>query len=345
MTDDQWKNLIDVIEGKTLRPLPVGFIVDSPWLPGWAGVSILDYYTNEHTWFEANLKAIREFPDVMLLPGFWAEYGMCSEPSAFGAKCIWHERSFPFADRIASDHRAVRDIKKPDPRTDGLCPFMLARLKHYEERIRHAGHQIRLAVARGPLNVASFLLGHNEFLLGIKKNPEQTHALLQTVTDFLADWIELQATTFPFIDGLLLLDDLIGFIGEQDFKEFALPHLRRLFQLLGVHVKFLHNDAHGLVTAAHLREIGVNLFNFGSEHSLAEMKRLTGNAVTLLGNIPPRDVLAQGSPDDIRDGVRAMLRSVADRSRIVFSCGGGMPPDVPTENIRAFCAAVREAGE
>ena len=73
------------------------------------------------------------------------------------------------------------------------------------------------------------------------------------------------------------------------------------------------------------------------------MKRLTGNAVTLLGNIPPRDVLAQGSPDDVRDSVRATIDSVTDRSRIVFSCGGGMPPDVPTQNIGAFCAAVRAA--
>ena len=87
----------------------------------------------------------------------------------------------------------------------------------------------------------------------------------------------------------------------------------------------------------------MNLFNFGSEHSLAEMKSLTGNAVTLLGNIPPRDVLMRGSPDDVRNSVRAAMDSVAERSRIVFSCGGGMPPDVPTENIRAFCAAVLEA--
>jgi len=26
----------------------------------------------------------------MFLPGFWSEYGMCTEPSAFGARC-----SFP----------------------------------------------------------------------------------------------------------------------------------------------------------------------------------------------------------------------------------------------------------
>ena len=31
----------------------------------------------------------------MFLPGFWAEYGMCTEPSAFGAKLVWTEDDFP----------------------------------------------------------------------------------------------------------------------------------------------------------------------------------------------------------------------------------------------------------
>jgi len=78
------------------------------------------------------------------------------------------------------------------------------------------------------------------------------------------------------------------------------------------------------------------LFNFSFQHSLAEMKELTDSEVTLLGNIPTRDVLATGSPDDVRNSVQSALDSVEDKRRIILSCGGGMPPDVPTENIEAF---------
>jgi uroporphyrinogen-III decarboxylase len=80
----------------------------------------------------------------------------------------------------------------------------------------------------------------------------------------------------------------------------------------------------------------VNLFNFSFQHTLAEMKKLTNNAVTLLGNIPTRDALAAGSPDDVRNSVRSAIDSVEDKSHIILSCGGGMPPDVPTENIETF---------
>jgi len=93
------------------------------------------------------------------------------------------------------------------------------------------------------------------------------------------------------------------------------------------------------VCAPYLPEIGVNLFNFSFLHTLTEMKELTANAVTLLGNIPPRDVLAAGTPEQVRNSVKAALDSVADRSRIILSCGGGMPPGVSTENIEAFLSA------
>ena len=97
MTDKQWNELLAVISGEVLSPLPVGFIIDSPWLPNWYGISILDYFSSDELWLKANLKALSEFPDTMFLPGFWSEYGMCSEPSAFGARAAFPRDEFPHA--------------------------------------------------------------------------------------------------------------------------------------------------------------------------------------------------------------------------------------------------------
>ena len=339
MTHEQWEKLLAVINGEVFDPLPVGFIIDSPWLPNWAGVSILDYFSSEKMWFEANLKAVQQFPDVMFLPGFWAEYGMCTEPSAFGSKCRWSKDGLPFAEKIITDIREVHSVQKPDPLTDGLLPLVLNRLKHYQSQIESEGHDIKFAVSRGPLNIATFLADTTEFLIAFRANPEEAKKLLETVTDFIIDWLDLQAKTFPSIDGKLILDDIVGFLGEDDFRQFVLPYLTRIFQSLDVAVKFFHNDAGGLVCAPYLPQIGVNLFNFSSEHSLAQMKKLTNNSVTLLGNIPPRDVLAEGTPGKVQSSVKAALDSVADKSRIIMSAGGGMPPGVSTENIEAFLSS------
>jgi uroporphyrinogen-III decarboxylase len=339
MTNEQWEKLLAVIDGRVLEPVPVGFIIDSPWLPGWAGISALDYYSSEQMWFEANLKAVQQFGDVIFLPGFWSEFGMCTEPSAFGSKCSWQLNEMPYAGKVLADIKAAGSLPKPNPKKDGLLPFTLNRLRHYQGQIEKHGHGIKFAVSRGPLNVASFLAGSTEFLTAVRTDPDDVHKLLGTITDFIIDWLELQIESFPSIDGVLILDDIVGFLGERDFEQAALPYLKRIFKSFDVAVRFFHNDAAGLVCAPHLADMGVNLFNFSFRHTLSEMRELTNNAVTLLGNIPTRGVLAAGSPDDVRTSVEAALNSLEDTSRIILSCGGGMPPDVPTKNIEAFLSA------
>jgi len=342
MTDEQWHKLLRVLDGELLDPLPVGLIADCPWLPGWAGgMSILDYLSDDGRWLEANFKAVGRFPDVIFIPGFWAEYGMCTEPAAFGARCVWPENDFPFAKKMLADYSDVERLTRPDCRTNGMCPFVIKRLKRCQGRIEDGGHRIRFATSRGPMNIATYLLGHTETLIGVRTNPAEIHKLLNLVTDFVVDWLRLQAETFPSIEGLLVLDDLIGFLGQDDFQQFAVPYFKRISNSLDVPLKALHNDCHGMITAGYLAEMGFNLFNFSFEHSLLEMRRACGETITLLGNVPPRDVLARGTPADVMRSAAEALAPIEDRRRIILSVGGGAPPQAPTANIEALCAAAR----
>jgi uroporphyrinogen-III decarboxylase len=341
MTDTQWNELLAAIVGKSPRP-PIGFIIDCPWLPNWFGIDILDYFTNEELWFQANRKAIETFPEAMFLPGFWSEFGMCTEPSAFGAKCLFHQNEFPFAEKVIRDVAQIDDLAEPDPLTDGWLPFMLNRLRSAQPRIEALGHKIRFSVSRGPLNVATFLMGTTEFMMALKMEPEKAHKLLRLITDFLKKWHALQRQTFPSIDGIMMLDDIVGFIGEDDFKEFGLPYFKELYAA-DVKVKLFHNDAECKKSIAYYPQLGINLYNPGIFDTLTALRRMSGNKLTILGNIPPRDVLAKGTPDDVRAAVKKLLAEAQDKSRLVFSCAGGMPPGVSTENIRAFIETVRTA--
>ncbi len=342
MTHEQWQALLDLIDGKAFSPLPVGFIIDSPWLPGWAGISILDYFTSDECWFEANNKAVQTFPDAIFLPGFWSEFGMCTEPSAFGAKCTFHRNDLPYADKIIHHPDDINRLTAANPQSDGLAPFVLNRLVLNRKKIESLGYGIRFAIARGPLNIASFLMGTTEFLMALRTDTEHIHKLLEIITDYTVRWLELQKQTIDSIDGIFILDDIVGFCGEPDFQEFAAPYLKRIFGCLDVSVKFFHNDADGRGCAGHLSSVGVNVFNFSFLHSLEEMKTWTRNEVVLLGNIPPRDVLALGTPEGVRQSVRQALDPLKDKRRILLSCGGGMPDGVSTENIKTFIQSVQE---
>jgi uroporphyrinogen decarboxylase len=188
-------------------------------------------------------------------------------------------------------------------------------------------------------------MGTSEFLTLILMEPDKAHQIIRLITDFLIEWHDLQKKSINSIDGIFLLDDLIGFMSRDQFEEFGRPYFRELYNR-PLSVKFLHNDAPCRESAPLLRDMGVNLFNMGIDVTLNELRSLTGDSITLMGNLPPRDVLAAGTPEDIERVAREMISGLKDPLRILPSCGGGMPPNVTTENIRAFITGttLRQSG-
>lgn len=341
MNEQHWDTLLRVIGGEKMKENPAGFIIDSPWLPGWYGSTILEYFTDPETWFAANIQSMKAFPEAIFLPGFWAEYGMCTEPSAFGTKLVWTENDFPHPVKLQCTVEAISKLARPNVKTDGLLPFVISRMKKYEERLKHNDCRYRFASSRGPLNIASFLFGTTDFMLALAITPDEAQKALKVIADFIIDWLTLQYEKFPDIEGVFLLDDIVGFLGQPDFETFVLPHMKRIYRTFNPKVSFFHNDASGTITAGFLEEIGINLFNYSFNHPVTEMRKLAGGSVTLLGNLPPRDVLALGTPSDVESGVKKMMSSVTDTRRVIWSCGGGMPPNASTENIRTFIETVR----
>ncbi len=341
MNNKSWSDLLSLLNGQKLNYQPAGFIIDSPWIPGWYGITNVKYYASDEYWLKSNLKAINLFPNVWFMPGFWSEYGMCTEPSAFGARMIWLDKNLPHAEKIISSIEQLESLPQPNVKTDGLLPFVINRLKENEEEIKRVDHQVRFAISRGPLNIASFLMGTTEFMVSLALNPEEASNLLDRITTFICDWIAWQKECFPSIDGIFILDDIIGFVGEDEFKQFVIPSFKKIFNSIDAKAKFLHNDAQGLITARFLKDMNVNMFNFSFEHSMSEIRELAGPEIILVGNIPPRDVLAAGTPAQVDEAVKKAMNETNNHNHIIWSCGGGMPPDVQNENIRAFIDAVK----
>ena len=47
MTKKEWADLLAIVNGESRDEKAIGFIIDSPWMPGWAKVPTLDYYTSD----------------------------------------------------------------------------------------------------------------------------------------------------------------------------------------------------------------------------------------------------------------------------------------------------------
>jgi uroporphyrinogen decarboxylase len=53
-------------------------------------------------------------------------------------------------------------------------------------------------------------------------------------------------------------------------------------------------------------------------------------------------LLAAGTPERVQEATTAMIESLNDRTRLMLSCGGGLPPGAPTANIQAFIHTVTD---
>ena len=95
MRPEQWDIFKRAARMEKLDKIPMAMIVDSPWIPGHLGIKHMDYFLDPELWFESNKKINEEFPDVIMVPSWWMEYGMAAEPSILGAKsepAHWYSR-------------------------------------------------------------------------------------------------------------------------------------------------------------------------------------------------------------------------------------------------------------
>ncbi len=338
MTNDHWNTLVRAAHGEPSERVPVALIVDTPWIPPFLGISTVDYISILPVWLRANLSVARRFADVILLPGFWAEPGMAAEPSGFGCRIEFSDHQPPSIHPVFSDIAQAADAATPNPLRDGLMPVMLAQYRHALPQVQAEGMDIRMVAARGPLAVAAHLLGLTPFLIALKTEPALTHRLLKITTRLARDWLSAQAEVLPGVDGILVLDDVAGFLSREDYLEFAHPYLRQVFDFPAA-VKMLHNDTDSPASYPFVSELGVNVFNFTHLKGIAEVRRLVGDSVCLMGNVAPRDVLAGVDPAGVEPHARRCIAENAGHPAFVLSAGGGASPGTSADAIDALVRA------
>lgn len=340
MRQDQWEALKGVAAGETREPR-VAFIVDSPWIPGLLGISTIDYMCIPSVWLRANMEVMRRFPAAILLPGFWVEMGMAAEPSGYGCRLSLYENQPPSIRPLIADIGELDRVHAPDPRRDGLMPAILALYRHVLPMVRAEGMDIRVIAARGPLALAAHLMGVTEFLIAMKTEPDRTHRLLKMTTRTVVQWLEAQADVLPGVQAIMVLDDIMGFMGEEDYLQFAHPYLKEVLSLPGA-LKILHNDTPNPVCFSHLADLGVDIFNFSHQIALGDMRRLAGERVALMGNISPLDVMVRGKPEENYRAAQQILKDNGGRPRLLLSAGGGLSPGTPAANVEAILRAAAD---
>jgi uroporphyrinogen decarboxylase len=262
---------------------------------------------------------------------------MAIEPSAFGSRIHFQPDQPPTQSPSLPRLEDVGALAEVDPYSDGLMPFALQLYRMQMPRILDAGYTIPVVAARGPLCLASFLRGVPEFMLDTAENPEGVHALLRLTTRTVIDWLKAQAEVIgKTVEGILVLDDIAGFLSARSYREFAHPYLKQICDAFPADwVKVYHNDANVRPFLADLPGTGFDVLNWSHKVDLREAREKTGGRMCLMGNVPPLEIGVRGTPEMVAASAREVLAK-SEGKGLILSVGGGVSPGMPRENLRAL---------
>ncbi len=343
MRQEQWSIFKHAAKRRGASEVPVSLIVDSPWMPGFLGLAHPDYYFDPETWFRANLRIVQEFPDVIMFPSWWVEFGMAVEPSAIGARMNFWPDKPPNLHPVLHRVEEVDQLPLVDPSTDGLMAVALHRYRSMKDTIQAAGFTIPVVAARGPLCTAAFLRGLTSFMMDLIDNPQHVRRLLDYTTDITVGWLKAQALTIgESVEGIFVLDDIVGFLSREHYLEFAHPYLKRICDSFPSDwVKVYHNDANVSPFLEDFVDTGFDVLNWGKKLDVADVRERVGHSITLMGNVNPLEVGVNGTPAEVKQAALEALCKTQGKAHIL-SLGGGVSPGMPKANILALVQAARE---
>lgn len=321
--------------------VPVALIVDSPWLPGYIGMHTVDFFLYFDKWYDIHYGLLERYPDAVWIPGFWVEYGMAAEPSAFGCKIHFHHDRPPSMEPVVTDPTFWAEAAIPDVTEDGFMPLELRWIKRAEERLQADGLKTRIVATRGPIVTAGWVMGVSDLMTGMITHPKEIHKFLDTVTETIIRWLDAQLKMCRDPEGIFMLDDVSGMVGQEHFDEFVGHRLKRIFDEFDGLLKIFHND----MPCGHLYErmadLNFDVFNFTHEVDIAVAKTRMGHRVAMMGNVPPLAVGVRETPEVVAQYSKACLDKAGLGGGMILSVGGGVSPDMPAENIDAMLETAR----
>ncbi len=343
MRPEQWETFKKAARLEKMDKIPMALIIDSPWIPGYLGISHMDYFLDPELWFQSNLKIHQEYPDIIFVPSWWMEYGMAAEPSALGAKIKFWQNNTPSEYHTLFHIEDVDLLPEYEVESDSFMGLTLHRIKMIKQRILDHGYILPLATSRGPLCTAGFVRNTTDFMIDLVENPDYAHKLISLCTNLIIDWLKAQAKIMGnTVEGIFILDDIVGFVNEDHYKEFAHPYLKKICDAFPKDwIKIYHNDADVNACLEHLPDCGFNVLNWGKQTDISEVKSRLGNRMCLMGNVNPLEIGVRGTPEEVYNATMDVLEKSGGEG-IILSVGGGTSPGMPRENILAMRKALNE---
>ena len=239
----------------------------------------------------------------------------------------------------------VDQLKLPDPYRDPLLSQLLKATRLVVEEIGDEAFIIGRA-DQGPFSLACEIRGMSEFLLDIAMNeqPDKIHQLLEFCRQ--ACYLYAVAQIEQGAHGTSIGDSTSGpdVISPRYYRKFAYPYVKRLVEDLTAQnvVLAYHICGNSTPIIEDMVNSGAAILEIDQKADLRQAKAAAAGKATLLGPVDPSEVMAYGTPDQVREKSRAALEIMSPGSGFILGPGCALPATTPDENIFAMVETAKK---
>lgn len=208
-----------------------------------------------------------------------------------------------------------------------------------------AGRVPLIGFVGAPFTLASYAIegGHSNNFAKTKAlmygEPDAWHTLCDKFATVTGTYLRLQAEAGA--QAVQVFDSWVGALNARDYREFVMPHTKKLFAALeGVDVPTIHFGTGTSTILPEMREAGGDVIGADWRIPLDAAWEAIGPDRGIQGNLDP--TLLLGPLERALSGTAEVIDRAGGRPGHIFNLGHGILPSTPLEHVQAVARYVHQ---
>jgi len=300
---------------------------------------LLEICKNPELAAEVTLMPLRRFPlDAAII---FAD--LMTPLEAMGVKFELREGVGPVIEDKVRSLSDVERLRLPDE--EEIAPQTLQAIKLVKEELD--GTPL-IGFAGAPFTLASYLVegkGSRDFIAAKQfmfSEPKAWHVLMEKLTTVVVRFLRAQVKAGA--DALQVFDSWVGCLSPEDYREFVLPHMKRLFEeTADLGVPRIHFGTNTTTLLKMMKEAGGEVIGLDWRIPLDVAWQTLNFEVAVQGNLDPATLL--GPFELVRQRTLDILKRAGRRPGHIFNLGHGILPQTDPDVVARLVDLVHSASE
>ncbi len=239
--------------------------------------------------------------------------------------------------------KSVEDLNR-------LNPFNVEDVKYVGEIIKGVNQYLNreipvIGFAGAPFTLAAYMIegkGSKDFKKTktfMYNNPDVFKQLLDKLADMLIEYLHFQIQSGA--DAVQIFDSWAGNLSPKDYREFALPPIKKIIKNLKRDYQPVIHFTKGVAGVVDfIKESEADVYSVDWMIDINDAKSKLYPKSAIQGNLDP--VVLYGERDVIKREVEYILNSWGKDSGHIFNLGHGLMPDMDVEKVKYLVDTVKD---